>query len=317
MQFSAEVLAERRKGVGGSEVSALFGLSPYANLTALSLYFEKRGEIDRTVEESEAMFWGQVLEDPIAQVWAERNNAKIRRQPMRWMKDPEQNPLFVSMDRQIYDHPRGPGLLECKNFNYYKGKAIEALDDVPPFVRIQHMHGLAVTGYTWGAIAILVGGNKLLSWTVERDEDACQQIVETCREFMERVKQGIPPSVDSKSDVVLGEAYKTGGIRTITTLDPSIERVAHELTHWKAQAKAAEENWELRKNCIKLLMGNAEELLIPGYGSCTWKKTKDKPQRVFNVERFEREQPELFEQYVEKTVRIGHRTFKDVPDAEE
>jgi predicted phage-related endonuclease len=60
--------AIRLQHVGGSEVAALFGASPH--LTLLELWLMKHGEIPDDVPESDRLFWGKLLEEPIAQAVA-------------------------------------------------------------------------------------------------------------------------------------------------------------------------------------------------------------------------------------------------------
>jgi putative phage-type endonuclease len=62
MENRTEWLAERRKGLGGSDVAALLGLDPY--LTPVGLWMDKRGLTDPT-EETDAMARGNYLEDAV------------------------------------------------------------------------------------------------------------------------------------------------------------------------------------------------------------------------------------------------------------
>ena len=57
-------LNERRKGIGGSDVAAIIGLSPWT--TPLDIYEQKLG-IALPSEETEAMYWGTALEPAIRQ----------------------------------------------------------------------------------------------------------------------------------------------------------------------------------------------------------------------------------------------------------
>ena len=308
--FTPEQLALRRQGVGGSECAAVFALSPF--LSPLELYFDKRGDVTREVEESEAMRWGQVLEEPIANEWAERNAYKIQRQTMRFSK--EWPWMFVTMDRRVVSHPRGPGLVEVKNFSHWTGARIYTLDDVPAHVRIQVQHGLAVTKYEWATIVILVGGNRLLDFEVERDPEAIQMIVEATRQFMERVKQGLPPAVDTKAAEVLGRAYPKDDGTTRLVTDEGIVRMAGELLEWKAKCKEAEDEWTARKNAMKLLMGPTTCLKVPGVGEFSWKAGKGTPKTVFDEFRFRKENPELYANYLVKVPSGGERVFRDKPE---
>lgn len=308
MPFTAEQLAERKKGIGGSEAGCIFG---HGYLSALELYFRKRGQIDDSAEQNEAMFWGTVLEEPIADVWAERKGMKIRRVPvMQWSK---QYPwMFSSIDRHIMGDPAGPGVLEVKNFNEWRGRELDErdLDSVPLGVRIQAMHGMAVFGWTWAEIAILVGGNRLLSWRMEREEDAVQTLVEAERQFMEQVKAGIPPEPNHRAGDVLAGVFAKGGGEAITVVDQRVLQIGRDALRFKKLADEYEDSFELRKNAVKLYMGDAEICTMPLVGEFTWKKTKDKTETVFNEDKFKAEQPALYKHYCEKRTKPGHRTFR-------
>ena len=58
-------LKERQKGIGGSDVAAILGMSPWR--TPYQVWEEKTTPIDETAEEDDrpALYWGRVLEAPI------------------------------------------------------------------------------------------------------------------------------------------------------------------------------------------------------------------------------------------------------------
>ena len=66
-------LKKRRKYLGGSEIAAVLGLSPFT--TAAQLYDEKLGLVEPKPT-SDAMLTGIYLEDGIAKLWAERQRRK-------------------------------------------------------------------------------------------------------------------------------------------------------------------------------------------------------------------------------------------------
>lgn len=308
MPFTAEQLVERKKGIGGSDAPCIFG---HGYVSALELYFRKRGQIDDTAEANEAMFWGTVLEEPIAEEWAKRKNVKIRRVPvMQWSKPYPW--MFVSVDRHIIGDPAGPGVLEVKNFNEWRGRDLDERDPdtIPLSVRIQLMHGLAVMGWTWGEIAILVGGNRLYSWRLERDEEAVQTLIEQERVFMDLVKAGVPPEPNHRAADVLSGVYSKGGGEAVTVVDQRVLNIGREALRLRELAKEYEDNLDQHKNAIRLYMGNAELCTMPGVGEFTWKKTKDKTETVFNEDRFKAEEPAMYKSYCEKRTKSGHRTFR-------
>jgi len=69
IQNQHQWLTERAKDVTSTEVSALFGLSPY--LTEFELFHQKRDAVVVKIEPNERMKWGNRLESAIAQGAAE------------------------------------------------------------------------------------------------------------------------------------------------------------------------------------------------------------------------------------------------------
>lgn len=308
MAFTEAQLLERRKGVGGSEAASVFGLG---YVSALELYFRKRGDIDDSVEQNENMFWGTRLEEPIADVWAERKGVKIRRQPvMEWSKDYPW--MFVSVDRHIMGDARGPGVLEVKAFNEWRGADLKEddIETVPVGVRIQVLHGLAVKGWSWGQIAILVGGNRLLTWEMEREQSAIDTLVEAERTFMENVRKGVPPEPDARSGEILGAVYEKAGGEAITVADERVLQIGRDLIRFRKLEKEYDQEFDIRKSCVKLYMAQAEECTMPGVGVFSWRRTKDKPVKIFNEDRLKLERPEIHAEYTEKRTKPGSRTFR-------
>ena len=71
-----EWLAYRRKGIGGSDASAVLGISPFR--TGVDLYYDKLGQ---SVEDDEqnwvAKEMGTVLEDLVARIFAKKTGLKV------------------------------------------------------------------------------------------------------------------------------------------------------------------------------------------------------------------------------------------------
>lgn len=70
----AEWLAQRRTGIGGSDVAAILGLSPWR--TPYQVWEDKTGRSDDQ-EETPALYWGRLLEDPIRQAYADRTGLTV------------------------------------------------------------------------------------------------------------------------------------------------------------------------------------------------------------------------------------------------
>ena len=76
MNAREQWLADRRKGIGGSDIGAILGLSPYRTL--MDVFLDKRGETQPKGNE-QAMYWGTVLEDVVAHEYQKRTDRKIQR----------------------------------------------------------------------------------------------------------------------------------------------------------------------------------------------------------------------------------------------
>ncbi len=64
----------RKAGIGGSDVAAILGLSPWKS--AHMLYLEKRGEWEEPEKDSEVIHFGNVLEDVVANEYARRKKCR-------------------------------------------------------------------------------------------------------------------------------------------------------------------------------------------------------------------------------------------------
>ena len=68
---SPEWHAERRNGIGGSEVGTILGLNPYES--AYALWAKKTGRIPSEIQENWAIRFGKAFEGPILGLWAEEH----------------------------------------------------------------------------------------------------------------------------------------------------------------------------------------------------------------------------------------------------
>ena len=67
---------ERKKGIGGSDMPIILGLSKYK--TSYQLYLEKKGILPINDEMSAVQYWGNKLEPVIRDEFADRNNVLIQ-----------------------------------------------------------------------------------------------------------------------------------------------------------------------------------------------------------------------------------------------
>ena len=244
MTNRAEWLKQRRQFIGGSDAGAIAGVNPYA--TALDVYLDKTGE-GQEVEDNEPMFWGRVLEDTIAGVFQERQQLKVRR---RGTVVASNGFMGANVDRVIVGE--------------------DGSDEVPEHYLLQVAHYLAVTGYTWAKLAVLIGGRDFRVYDLPRDDELIDMLTEIEHKFwVEHVEARIPPDPHSLAD--LNALYRRDdGNDLIATSECQADTL--QLKAIKAEIKKLE---ALGKDCekrIKTEMGKASRLLdANGLPLATWK----------------------------------------------
>ena len=71
-----EWLEWRRRGIGGSDAAAVAGLNRWRS--PMQVWLEKTGQIEGSGD-NEAMYWGRILEDIIADEFSRRTGKRVRR----------------------------------------------------------------------------------------------------------------------------------------------------------------------------------------------------------------------------------------------
>jgi putative phage-type endonuclease len=192
---SDEWHAARANGIGGSEIAAVMGLSPYES--RFSLWHRKKGLVG-PVEESPAMRWGTKHEPTICAEFAELHP--------EWSVDP--SPTFRSADRpeQIVNPDRilrGPEgqleLLEAKTARDDEGWGEEGTDEIPVWYRCQCLWYLDVLGLRRCHVAVLIAGADYREYVVEYDENDALAMRAAATEFMRTLADDERPSIDGHS----------------------------------------------------------------------------------------------------------------------
>lgn len=305
----------RTKGIGGSDAAVVVGLSPFK--TPYQLYLEKRGEATESEEETLAMKFGSLLEEPIVQHYCDVTKRTVRRQPLT-MHD-EYPFMLANIDRQILKDPRGPGVMEVKTTNDWSGRAIHGVEDIPDYYFLQIQHYLAVYGYTWGSLAILIGGSRFVWFDVERNDDVIAELIRQEGEFWERVQTGNAPPVDgsARTGELIKRLHKKDTGKVLTIDAPELIRAAKELVEAKAQIKREEVLENSCKNLLMSAIGDASEAILPGFGKISWKCAAPSTKESIDIDRLKADFPEAWSACLLRETKDGSRRFLLKPDHKE
>lgn len=304
----AEWLEWRRTGIGASEAAAIVGLSPWAS--PLSVWLDKTTATPAR-RSSEAMRWGNFLEEAVCRAFAEERDATVSHRGAR-VRSREFPWMIATLDAlAIVDGQLV--VLEAKTSNGRDG----AWDDgVPEQYQVQVQHQLAVTGLGAAYVAVLLGGQDFSIHAVERDEEAIAAITEVERKFWhDHVRAGVPPSADGSS--ATNTALRTLYPAVITEareLPDAAIRALRELADAKVTVKEAEERARAAENVLMEALADAELGTVGGLRVCSWKEQKA---TRLDVSRLKVEKPDLYREYLKESSTRVLRIHRRTPDAEE
>lgn len=91
-------LRERKKGIGGSDVAAILGLSKWKS--AYDIWVDKTTDVLQEEYSNESIYWGNVLEEVVAQEFSKQTGFKVRRNN-KILQHPEYYWMRASIDRKI------------------------------------------------------------------------------------------------------------------------------------------------------------------------------------------------------------------------
>jgi putative phage-type endonuclease len=224
---SAEWYAARTNGVGGSEIAAVMGLSPYES--AFSLWHRKQGLIS-PVEESPQMYWGTRLEPVILDEFARRHPEWVVRKaptyagPGRpWQIANPDGELVPACGCGLHDSPccqpgtgtladcgpccpdcptcpteanRPRELVEAKTARDDEGWGEEGTTEIPVHYRAQCLWYLDALGLSRCWVAVLIGGSDYREYVVDYDPADALLLRRSGQRFMETVWGGERPAID-------------------------------------------------------------------------------------------------------------------------
>lgn len=204
----------RSKGLGGSEIAAVVGLSPWVSRYAL--YHRKRGGLPEQPR-SERFDWGHRLEPVICQVWAEGHDMLDVAQAGTY-RHAERDWQLANVDRLLFDDeflPNPVGILEAKTADKYDAHEWgHGPEDIPPYYRCQVLWYMDVLGVPVGHLAVLIGGSDYREYVIPYAAEEAEWLREEGRKFWQDVLDGNRPDIDAHS-----ATYEA-----VRTMHPEIDR---------------------------------------------------------------------------------------------
>ena len=265
-------LAERQHGLGASDAPVIMGLSKY--LTPFALYAEKLG-LGAAVSENEAMEWGLLLEEPIAQKF-QQETGRVVTLPIPWAiqvcEEPRAPWARATVDRWQQREPTQRAPLEIKTAAWSLG--LEWTDEPPLAYQVQVQHQMLVTGASYASIAALIGGQRFLWCDVPRDDAFIDTLVQAEGAFWQRCLDHNPPPVDDseRTRAALKALYAKDSGEVISLGVEGIE-IDNRLEAAKAAVAAAEAEKRLAENELLARIGHGTMAVLPNDVVYTYRET--------------------------------------------
>ena len=298
-----QFLENRKKGIGGSDVAAILGFSPYKS--PYQLWLDKTGRSEKKVQNESAHF-GHLLEDVVAKEFSRRAGLKVQRVTQQLFL--EDHPWALgNIDRAVIN-PEISGnvrfkdgalttdqLLECKTASEYMSKLFgeEGSDQVPDYYLTQCLWYLMITGCQIIHLAVLIGGNKFRMYRIERDEDLIQSIFEHVKSFwFNHVIADVPPDPTCFDDVLHRWSKHVVGKQVEANFEQI--KLGEELVTVQNRQKSDKAREDEIKLKIVSTMQDAEMMISQGKILFTY---KEQSSTRIDSTLLKKEEPDLFEKY--------------------
>lgn len=191
--------AARANGIGGSEIAAVLGLSPYES--RFSLWHRKKGLIT-PVEESPQMYWGKKHEPTICEEFA-LQHPEAGVVPAPTYAAAERLWQIANPDRLLVGQEPGAtrptALLEAKTARDDEGWGEEGTDQIPVWYRAQCVWYLDVLQVQHCYVAVLIAGSEYREYVVDYDPADAERMRNAAAEFMRTLAADERPPIDGHS----------------------------------------------------------------------------------------------------------------------
>mgnify|MGYP003619864305 CR=1 FL=1 len=301
-----EWLTVRRQGIGSSDAAAAVGLNPYKS--QLQLWMEKTGRdgalpvVDPNDDQS-PMYWGTLLEPIVAAHYTRRSGHRVRR-VNAVLQHPEHSWMLANIDREVVG-ASDVQILECKTAGIHGARLWR--DGVPEYVQLQVMHQLAVTGKQAADVAVLLGGQELQVFRIERDDTLIAQLVALEQQFWGYVERDQQPPADgsASAELALRCLYpRDSGTTLDFSTDLEMSGVFSDLLAVREVITTQTALESQLKQRIQQRMGEATRAVFE-IGEVSWKRSKDGTS--LDTTQLLKEHPEMAQTYA--VTKPGSRRF--------
>ena len=228
--------------ISGSEIGAILGLSPFTS--AITLWAEKTGRVERDFEGNTAMRLGQLVEPAIRQLYEETHTNHVVEEVGTYAA-PSASWMHANPDAVCLDETGEGYILEIKHTALY-------WDVVPEHYKAQVFWYMFVFGLKKAVFAVVNAG-RYKEYEVLWDDFEWQAILQRVTDFRQNVLDNIQPDWDGSESTFETVRKLSPGIET---RDEELGTLGIELVNAQTDFEAAETHLrEMKSRTIAALNG--------------------------------------------------------------
>jgi len=291
-------------GIGGSDIGALLGVSPYR--CAVDVWLEKVNTGNGAAPRSALpMRLGSFLEPFVVEEYERLTSYKTRRQDatLHHSDHPE---LFGHVDRiatmeyRTGDNSNGVSsrdiVLECKTCSAFRTKEWGPAwgDQVPAEYLAQCLWYLGLANCEEAHLAVLLGNTDFRVYRIKRDRDIERHMFELAHSFwVEHVLPKRPPPAKTRAQAQSLHPTPDAGLAQ-QACDKALDAIKRK-AQLELELVGIQAEIERLNDCVAVSMGAAERLTWQGKTLATWRLSKGAAR--LDGERLKRERPDIVERY--------------------
>ncbi len=314
----------RRLGIGGSDVAAILGVSPFR--TARDIYYDKLGVVAIDPDESNwvSLEMGHLLEDLVARIFAKKTGYRVF-QIKKMFRHPKYPFMLADVDYFVELPDGSLAILEIKttNYNAKENWFLGEYEITPEYYELQGRHYMAVMDIDRVFFCCLYGNteDEVIIREVKRDKAYEAEMIYLEQEFwMEHVQKQVPPPYVEDGDLVMESVRMYGEPAdenaptlaldiSVTSVLMQYIQLQAEKSRYDAASKRVESDMKRLRGQIVSVMGSSCKASCQHNGfdyTVTYNPVRRLEVSKDNLLRMQLNDPEIYEQYA--TVS-EHRRF--------
>ena len=304
-------LEQRHNGIGGSDVAAIMGLSPWR--TPAEVWLEKTGRMEpQDLSDRPHVRRGVDLEQFVGERFKQNHPGFTVRRVNAICQSLERPWAQASLDYEVAERKCGDspkwGVLEIKTARS------DWKDGVPAYYLTQVMHYLSVTNRDFAWVAVQFDSDGLWEYReyrIARDEEDIVAVDSAVDTFWHGfVEADVMPVLVGTSGEAQGLAqmFSKPDVEAITDHEADTIQLIADYQDAAAREKQAKADKQKASTLLMAKVGEAKALYTDT-SRVTWVRSESEK---FDLKRFKQDHPDLAKQYTTAYTRNGGLRIKDI-----